>query len=270
MQDNYKEVLIVLIAGMTVFIILTGVVVFILLFYQKKRFQHKEQLVVLQSSIQQELLKTQLETQEYTFQQIAEELHDNVGQLLSSTKILLAITERSLTEVPDTLTTASETVGKAIQDIRSLSKTLNKEWLEKFNIIDNLRSETDRINTARIILTTLHCTARSLPLKPESQIMLFRIIQEALQNCIRHAGASVIDIHIQEIAERIEVKIQDNGKGLPNEVNKPEGIGLLTMKHRTQLMDGTIHWESDTNKGTLVLIHIPIQKLTHENHHWHS
>lgn len=260
MQDNYKEVLIVLIAGMTVFIILTGIVIFILLFYQKKRFQHRQQMVEMQNSVQQELLKTQLETQEYTFQQIAEELHDNVGQLLSSTKILLAITQRSLTDVPDTLLIASETVGKAIQDIRSLSKTLNKEWLEKFNIIDNLRSETDRINASRTILTNLYCAGTYIPLPPESQVMLFRIIQEALQNGIRHAGASVIDIHIKDIPGQIEVEILDNGKGMQNGNGKAEGIGLLTMRHRTRLLNGAIHWESSANKGTRVLIHIPFQK----------
>ncbi len=155
MQDNYKEVVIVLVAGMIIFIILASIVVFILLFYQKKRFQHRQQLADMQNSVKQELLKTQLETQEETFLQIGNEIHDNVGQLLSSTKILIAITERSLPFVPDTLRTASETLAKAIQDLRSLSKTLNKEWLEKFNIIENLLLETERINASRTIRTTL-------------------------------------------------------------------------------------------------------------------
>ena len=100
-NDKYNEVISVLITGTLLFVILTGIILFVFLFYQKKRFQHREQLAELQSTIQQELLKTQLETQENTFRQIGEELHDNVGQLLSSTRILLVIAQRSIAEPPD-------------------------------------------------------------------------------------------------------------------------------------------------------------------------
>jgi signal transduction histidine kinase len=245
---------------MIIFIILASIVVFILLFYQKKRFQHRQQLADMQNSVKQELLKTQLETQEETFLQIGNEIHDNVGQLLSSTKILIAITERSLSIVPDTLRTASETLAKAIQDLRSLSKTLNKEWLEKFNIIENLVLETERINASRTIRTTLTSSDQVLPLKPESQVMLFRVIQEALQNCIKHSGASVIEINLNLAPEQLGVKIIDDGKGMDHWNARPDGIGLLTMKHRTNLLGGAIEWKNMENlQGTEVSIFIPLQ-----------
>ena len=102
--------------------------IFILLFYQKKRFQHKQQVLEMQNQFQQQLLQSQLETQEYSFHQISQELHDNIGQLLSSTKLLLGITTMEMQTVPDTLKTAEQTVGKAIQDLRSLSKSLITSW----------------------------------------------------------------------------------------------------------------------------------------------
>ena len=110
MPDKYQEVLAVVIMGVVVFLVLTGIVVFTLLFYQKKRFQHRQQYLQLQNSFQQELLKAQLESQEAAFRHIGDEIHDNVGQLLSTTKNLLAFTERSLPEVPDALHTRSESV----------------------------------------------------------------------------------------------------------------------------------------------------------------
>ena len=255
MQDTYSEVLTLLIAGSILFLVLAGIVVFILLFYQKKRFQHRHQLMQLQSSIQQELLKAQLESQENTFRQIAEEIHDNVGQLLSSTKILLAITERSLPEVPDTLRTASETLAKAIKDLRALSKSLNKEWLEKFNLIENLEMEAQRINVARTVRVDVHSALDTLPLKPESQVMLFRIIQEALQNAIKHAEASTIGVIIYLEGSNIRVVITDDGKGLPR------GLGLTSMENRTRLLGGSTRWESTPGHGTSVYILLPTQKL---------
>lgn len=259
MHDTYKEVLSVIIAVSLNFLVLAGILVFILLFYQKKRFQHKHQLTQLQNSIQQELLKTQLESQENTFRQIAEEIHDNVGQLLSSTKILLAITERSLPEVPDTLRIASETLAKAIKDLRSLSKSLNKEWLEKFNLIDNLRMEADRINMARTVRVEVNTSIPLLPLKAEAQVMLFRIIQEALQNAIKHAEAPNITISIQLQAEHISAAIIDDGKGLPDPDHRPTGLGLLNMENRTRLLGGSIRWESMPGCGTQIHILLPAQ-----------
>jgi signal transduction histidine kinase len=261
MQDKYQEVMAVVVAGSVIFLVITGIVVFILLFYQKKRFQHRQQYLKLESSIQQELLKAQLESQEATFRQVGDELHDNVGQLLSSTKILLAITERSLPEVPDTLHTASETLAKAIKDLRALSKSLNREWLEKFNLIDNLRMEADRINMARMVHVDVAAAVPALSLRPESQVMLFRIIQEAMQNAIKHAEAAAITVTIATRAQHIDVWIKDNGGGLPGIETRPHGVGLLNMEHRTRLLGGDIRWESAPGRGTQVSISLPTQTL---------
>src|ERR1044072_6711972 len=118
----------------------------------------------------EELLLAQLETQEYSFNQISQELHDNIGQLLSSTKLLLNIATMKMENVPDTIKTAEQTVGKAIQDLRSLSKSLDKEWLHQFNFIENLEAEKNRINAARTIEVQLISQYEKLPLEPEAQV----------------------------------------------------------------------------------------------------
>ena len=259
MQDTYKEVIIVLIVGSIVPLVLASIIVFIVLFYQKKRFRHQRQLIEMQSSIQQELLKTQLETQEATFRQISEELHDNVGQLLSSTKILLVITERSLAEVPQSLGTAITTLSTAIQDLRDLSKALNNEWLQRFNLVDNLMLEAERINVSRTVTVTVEASVKELPLKPEAQVMLFRVIQEALQNGIKHSEASCIGITLDREDPQILISIKDNGKGLVMETAEGNGVGLINMKNRTRLLSGTIDWQSPAGGGTNVLISIPTQ-----------
>ena len=250
MQDTYNEVFIVLIAGTIVFLVLTGIVVFILLFYQKKRFNH-----------QQELLRTQTETQEETFRQISEELHDNVGQLLGSTKNLLWITERSLTEVPDALSTAIATLATAMQDLRSLSKALNQEWLERFNLVDNLRVESARLNYAGNIVVTVEAASKELPFRREDQVVLFRIIQEALHNGIKHSEATHIGITLGSDGHRILIQVRDNGKGFDKETTKSQGVGLINMKRRTRLLKGTIDWDSIPGDGTTVRISIPSQNL---------
>ena len=118
------------------FIIISFLVIFIILFillYQKRYYRYQKERQYLEAQFKQELLQSQLETQEYSFNQISEELHDNIGQLLSSTKMLLSIGIIELQTVPDAIKTAEQTVAKAIQDLRSLSKSLNREWLDSCN-----------------------------------------------------------------------------------------------------------------------------------------
>ena len=120
----------------------------VFLVFPKKKKQLVDINNHMQQEFQQQLLQSQVEVQEHTFEQIGKELHDNVGQLLGSTRMLLGITERSLQQVPPTLSSANETLSKAIQEIRTLSKILNKEWLEQFSFQENLQAEIQRINSS--------------------------------------------------------------------------------------------------------------------------
>ncbi len=258
MPDKYQEVFIVTIVGTIVFVILTGFLIYILLTYQRRRFRHQQEIEQMEKQYREQLLQSQLETQEYSFHQISQELHDNIGQLLSSTKLLLGITTMEMQTVPDTLKTAEQTVGKAIQDLRSLSKSLNKEWLHQFNLVENLEAEKDRINAARNIEVHLISQYEKLPLEPDAQVMLFRVVQEALQNSIKHAFPKHISIEIKNTDSHFELTIEDDGRGFDIESAKKESLGLRNMEHRTQLLGGTIEWKPREEKGTLITISIPV------------
>ncbi len=219
----------------------------------------------MEKQYREELLQTQLETQESTFYQISQELHDNIGQLLSSTKLLIGITKMGIeqndfTYVPDTISTAEQTLSKAIQDLRSLSKSLNKEWLHQFNLVENLEEEIKRINAARNIQAELLTQYEKLPLEPEAQVMLFRVVQEALQNSIKHAFPKHIVIQIKNTDHHFELSIEDDGRGFDIDAAKKESLGLRNMEHRIKLLGGTIEWKTAEIKGTAVLITIPVKE----------
>ena len=91
--------------------------------------------------------------------------------------------------------------------------------------------------------------------------MLFRIVQEALQNSIRHAEASAISIYLTVTGETIVASIEDNGKGFTQSNVASDGVGLLNMKHRTQLLGGTVEWKSFPGEGTTVNIRVPVEKF---------
>jgi signal transduction histidine kinase len=241
-----------------IFLLAAVFLLFYVWLYNKRKKRHVDEKMNLQLQFQQQLQQSQVEVQESTYASLGKELHDNVGQLLGTAKILLGITERKLDVVPDTLITASQTISKAIQEIRSLAKILSVEWLQQFSFSENLVAEVQRINTAELIQVTLINEEKYLPLNAEEQIILFRILQEALQNAIKHADATTIAIQLTLNENLLCLSIADNGKGFERETVKPVGTGLLNMQHRIQLLGGSITWQKKQGGGTIVYINLPV------------
>ena len=247
-----REVYIGIISVLIVFTILGLIIPLLIVNYKRKQEKYLREKIIMQNQFEQELLKTQLETQEETFYQISEELHDNIGQLLSSSKMLLNVARSELANVPNALNTAEEVLGKAIRDLRSMAKSLNKEWLNSFNVIDNLRSEANRINIVKTISVEVHSTAVLLPMAAQSQVVLFRIIQEALQNSIKHGNPKHINIRIACL-ESIAVMIQDDGVGFDTTTRK-KGVGISNILSRAELYKGDVKLISAPGKGCMLSI----------------
>lgn len=254
MQNLPNDIVIIL--GASVFLLLISLfIVLMLMAYRKRDFTHLQEKRKLEEEFNKQLLQSQMEVQENTFLHIGRELHDNVGQLLSTSRMLIGLTERLLEHPPDMLATANATLAKAINEIRSLSKSLDKEWLGQFNFSDNLLEEVNRINATNLIKATLNFN-HHLNLPSEKQIILFRIVQEAMQNAIKHGQCNQIKIESQRKEGRMEIIIKDDGKGFEiNEINK--GLGLDNMKHRVALLGGQISFKSIVGQGTTVNISLP-------------
>lgn len=246
---------IAIICGIVVFVIV--LLLFFVITHRSSRNLFIKEKELMQIEFDKSLLQAQIETQEETLSALGKELHDNIGQLLNSTKLLIGITQRKLSQSPDTLAIADQTLATAIDELRSLSKSLSKEWLQQFDFIENLTTEIKRINAAdNLIIHFEH--SNKLPFKSNEQIMLFRIVQEALQNAIKHAACKSIYISCVENNHVLTINIKDDGGGFSN--NKPTGVGMLNMQSRIKLLGGNVNWDS-TNKGTKVSIQLPIKPI---------
>jgi len=257
MQVSANDIILIVITITSIFLLAAAFLLFYVSLYNERKKKHLEEKVNMSREFEKQLMQAQLEVQEYTFGALSEELHDNIGQLLSSTKMLLSVTERTIPQVPDSLKTATETLSKAILDLRSLSKSLNQEWLHQFNLIENLHTESDRILASKQIQVSLDTPIQNLPLEPQEQVILFRVLQEALQNSIKHAHATEILITIQTRDNKIYLDLTDNGPGFDVTKVSRSGVGIINMKHRIKLLNGDIQWQSNVPSGTKVLISLP-------------
>lgn len=269
-----------ILGGSIILLQFTLFIVILVIAYLKRGKRHLKEKALMEAEFEKQLLKSRLETQEETLHKLSAEIHDNVGQLLNSTKLLIGITQRTLMHVPvpitdlntalaeaiqqqgsvpdsqNTLAMADETLAKAILELRTLSRSINREWLEQFNFIQNLESEIKRIHTARTIQIQFS-RPDHLSLVADEQIILFRIVQEVLQNAIKHSGASNIDMRIKEENGVLNVTISDDGNGFDENVIT-KSMGMLNINHRSKLLGGSAQWHSEVGSGTRVSIQIPI------------
>ncbi len=256
MERPFEELFIVVVASAFFLLMAIGVIVLFQI-YSRRQLKILLERKELESKFQEELLMTRIESQEYTMDHISKELHDNIGQLLSSCKLLIGISRRAMPESMDTMVEADETLAQAIQELRAISKSLNKEWLSKFDLIENLKAEVNRINT----LGAFNASAvypNQIRLQIEKQLILFRVIQESMQNAIKHGNCTQLSITIKEDSNGLVISIADNGNGFNPEDSNKHGVGIINIKQRVTMLAGTVKWSSSAEAGTTIIIKLPI------------
>ena len=230
-------------AGLLV-IVLCAFIIYLTVIQRLKRNHLHLQQQLQQERFNQQILDSHIQVQEATFTSIGEELHDNVAQLINTALMLVNMTERELNPVPATLTAASATLNRSVIELRSLTKSLNKDWLEQFEFHQNLLTEVTRINQLGELSVNLFGDYESLPLAPGQQFLLFRIIQEGLQNTVRHANASTLTVRMITTEDQMIVTVKDDGTGM----NTPainRGIGIPNMRQRARSLGGSVDWVSE-------------------------
>ena len=261
---------------MTSIFILTGFllivaigIIMLVLVYQKKQLQYlreKEQLMV---TYEKEILESKLEIQEQTLKTISQEIHDNIGQVLSLAK--LTINTMNCDEpavMQEKIESSSQLVGKAIQDLRDLSKSLNTDHITKLGLINAIEHEFIIIKKAGNYQTSLTHEGDLYKLSHQHQLILFRLFQEVLNNILKHSKASAVEVNVVYHSPNFILQISDNGNGFDlsklNDTNtKSNGLGILNMKNRTRLIGADLNIISEPGQGTLVKITLPINETNY-------
>lgn len=255
MDSLFQEIIIIVIGSAFFLLVAVGIIILILV-YQKRQLRYILEKAELKNQFQHELMKTRLEARDETLNKISKELHDNIGQLLSSSLVLISVTERELKEPNETLQMAGEGLSKAIQELRALSKSLNTQWLEKFSLFENLNAEAARLNASKeFTMSVSH--PETISLSADQQLMLFRIVQEAFQNSLKHSRANHIQIKAEQIGKEFYIAVKDDGSGFDVTDTVKQGLGMTNMRNRAALMGGSASWKSDET-GTDVLIQLPL------------
>jgi two-component system, NarL family, sensor kinase len=247
------------IAAGSIFMLLIALFAIILVIrYRQKEYQNKKQISQIQNNFRQELLTAQVEIKEQTLKNVAQEIHDNIGQTLSLAKLNLNTIEPNRQNGwAEKITDSKELVGKAIHDLRHLSKSLNTDSILASGIVNAIRSELAIVERAGSFGTALNISGTTVRLDAKKELILFRITQEAINNIIKHAEASFVNVNLIFTEDRLHLNICDNGKGFMVKETDTDGSGLRNMESRAVLIGGNFKIETD-NGGTTISVTLPI------------
>jgi signal transduction histidine kinase len=254
---NDQEIQMLVAATSLVLLILLITVIILFVFFQKRKLKFILEKKEAEKRYMEEIAKSQIEIQEQALQNMSWELHDNIGQLLLVARMHINILGAQLTkENKDKLDDISEIVGKSLQEIRLLSKTMNTEIIQNMGLVKSIEVELDRFNKLNFLVASLHITGEERPLDIKEEIILFRILQEFFSNAIKHSKAKTLEVKLNFEADRLVVTAEDDGVGF-EETEIEKGSGLINMKSRAAIIDAEFAMKSAKNKGVSLTLSYP-------------
>ncbi|MDZ4823403.1 MAG: ATP-binding protein [Flavobacteriales bacterium] len=236
--------------GALLFAVVAAFVIFFIFRYRQKQVEHTREKEQLQQQMESEMLRSQIEISEQVVQRISQELHDNIAQTLTIAKFYLS--NGDATTQQTRMQSSKELVARAIHELRDLSQSLNGNYVLELGLEEAVKRELALFPFAEKSLEIL------LPenLNDQQQIILFRCLQESLNNILKHANAKKTEVKLKQEGEKILLSISDDGIGFSNHTST-NGLGLTSMKQRVQLLRGTFEMKQEA--GTTIRITLPVE-----------
>lgn len=220
-----------------------------------------ENLKNAQANYENNLILSQLEIQEQTFQHISREIHDNISLSLTLAKLQLNTfdwndREKSAMKMESSI----QLLGNSINQLSDISKSLNADIIIQQGLLQALEEEMNRIRQADQFELVFEVKGSPVFMDSNKELIIFRIIQEAFNNVIKHAKASVVELQLDYCPEQLQILISDNGRGFDPERNRNGGnAGLKNMETRAHILKGEMQVFSSADTGTTLLFTIPIE-----------
>lgn len=237
----------------------------------ERRVQERTQELKTLSVIRQQLLARVITAQEDERRRIAHELHDTLGQFLSALNLRLSLLQQSVQPQDGTASPVVAELGQLWHlvneidsELRRLTMELRPPILDDLGLAEAIRHYAKAWSQTTAIPVDVYSTGfASAHLPHTAELSIYRIVQEALTNILKHAQATAVSVILEQRSKELQVIIEDNGIGFdPNAVGSQEAgrraLGLIGMKERVALVGGQVDLETAPGTGTTIYVHIPL------------
>lgn len=244
-------------------LLLSIAIILFVVFYQKRMLEEQLKRQSLEAGFQRRMLEVTLDSQENERKRVSADLHDSVGAMLSTIRLGLLSLVRKDGISEESILPTKQLLDETIDSLRTISRDLMPVTLQRFGLSQTVKEMCDRVSSTGGLVVIYEESEGSVRLSEKKEVMIFRIVQELLNNAIKHSGAS--EIFIQFIwGQDLSISVCDNGIGFDYQKVREgndtvRGLGLYTIENRVRLFHGTIKFE-ETKKGTTILIRLPINE----------
>jgi signal transduction histidine kinase len=204
-----------------------------------------------------------LKGQEEERSRLAKDLHDGLGGLLSGVKFSLSNMKDNLVITPDNMAVferSLDMIDTSIKELRRVAHNMMPELLTKFGLDEALKEYCNTINATNLLSVKYQSIGMGTRIEKSSEIIIYRIIQELLNNIMKHAAATEAMVQLVKEDSRFSIIVEDNGKGFNTALIKDnKGAGLTSIQSRVDYLKGQLEVHSEPGKGTLVTIEFGIK-----------
>ncbi len=242
---------------------LIALIIFAFLYYRQRAV--KDRIIAAQKIRQLEeekklmAARSLVEGQEEERKRIALELHDGLGVLLSATRMQFSVLGETSPSARSIVDKASRLLEQASSDVRKISHNMMPGLLTKLGLFEALADLFEGLQEAGELKVYAEIPEHAGRLPENREIMIFRIVQELVNNTLKHAGASRIDFHVDIQPGQLEIFYADDGKGFdPEEMLHSKSMGLSSMRSRVDFLNGSMNIRSEPGKGAEFRFTIPV------------
>lgn len=243
-------------AGLLLFLTLVAY-----LFYRRYQWQQQQRLQIALFQERERAATTVIVAEEKERKRIAQDLHDGVGQTLSAIKMNLTAYSENVAETTNParlkLDRIISLVDDSCKEVRSVSHNMMPNALLKKSLASAVAEFVDKLDD-KALKIHLYTEGLDDPLNMNVETVLYRVIQESINNVIKHSGADTVDIALIKDNKEITATIEDNGKGFSKDKTS-KGLGIENMKTRIEYLNGKMTIDSSEGAGTVIAVVVPLK-----------
>jgi signal transduction histidine kinase len=234
----------------------------VMIIYRRRRITHKKEIESMNEKFTREVLQSQMETQQLTMQQIGREIHDDVGQKLVLASLYIQQIPFANENAKDKIHAVSSIIHESLADLRNLSRGLIDANNEEFDLCSLIEKECGRVLLSRTCKAQFSSNVSHIHVSQTIKNFILRILQEFIQNSLKHSECTLIEIRLEALEEYIEINAFDNGIGfISSYLPQHPGIGIKNMEKRAKMIGAEFQLITSPHAGTRIILQVPNHKL---------
>lgn len=245
MNDVNNIALIIVFITLFILLLIAGIAIIIIIANRQRMRQ--------QANYERELRTVEQEVQEAVLTNLAQELHDNIGQLLTVMHLQAKKVEIKQPELKPTLSPIVNTINETTYQVHALGRSLNTDMLRNKGLVENMTMEIERIRTLDKFSIDWQCTEDQTTLPKDDQLLVFRIFQELMNNTMKHADAKQVSITLRNAPFKLVVK--DNGLGFDLQAVMKKGMGMQNIVKRARIANLSCDINTSPGEGCTFTIY---------------